>query len=56
MTEYYEKLLALTGDRSKTAEQRIDEAFALKEQAKPDNDVEAARYDSLTYGVLTALR
>ena len=55
MTEYYEKLLALTGDRSKTAEQRIDEAFALTEQAKPDNDVEAARYDSLTYGVLTAM-
>lgn len=53
--EYYEKLTTLTNDGSKPALGRIEEALALKEAAKPDDTVEAARFDSITYHVLAAM-
>ena len=55
INDYYDQLQSLTADTDKTAEQRIDEAFALKETVKPDDEVLGARYDSITYGALTAM-
>ena len=55
INEYYEKLTTLTGDGSKSALGRIEESLALKEAAKPDDAVEAARVDSVTYQVLAAM-
>lgn len=55
INEYYEKLTTLAGDGSKPALGRIEEALALKEAARPDDAVEAARFDSITYQVLAAM-
>lgn len=55
INEYYEKLTTLTGDGCKPTLGRIEEALALKEAAKPDDAVEAARVDSVTYQVLAAM-
>lgn len=51
----YTQLQTIASDTTKTAEQRIDEAFALKESVKPEDEAEAARFSALTYGVLTAM-
>lgn len=55
INEYYEKLTTLTNDGSKPALGRIEEALALKEAARPDDAVKAARFDSVTYQVLAAM-
>lgn len=55
INDYYAELVAVTGDTTKPAQQRIEEAFELKEQRKPAQEVEAARFDSLTYAVLTVM-
>lgn len=55
INDYYNQLQSLSEDRNKTVEQRINDAFALKECMKPDDYVAAARYDSITYGVLTSM-
>lgn len=55
INEYYEKLTAITGDGCKPVLSRIDDALTLKEAAKPDDDVAAARFDSLTYQVLASM-
>ena len=46
INEYYEKLTTLTKDGSKPALGRIEEALALKEAAKPDDAVGAARLET----------
>lgn len=53
--EFHEQLLTVVNDKNKTAEERINEAFELKERLKPDDETAAARFDSLTYGVLTSM-
>lgn len=55
INEYYEKLTAITGDGGKPVLSRIDEALELKEAVKPDDEVEAARFDSVTYQALAAM-
>lgn len=53
--DYYNQLQSLTGDNNKTVEQRVDEAFALNALVRPDDEVIAARFDSMTYSALTAM-
>lgn len=52
---YYAQLTAITGNREMSPVQRIDEAFKLKTQNKPEDSVESARLDSITYSALTAM-
>lgn len=55
INEYYEQLTAIAGDRRKSAHQRIEESLALKELHRPDAKIPGARFDSVTYGVLTSM-
>lgn len=53
--EFYNQLTSLTGDRNTLVEERIDGALELLRQAKPDDEVLVARFESIAYGVLTSM-
>lgn len=55
INEYYSRLVPIIEDGEKTTDQRIIEAFNLKDELKPDDEVEAARFNALTYNALTAM-
>lgn len=53
--EFYNKLMAFTGDKERSVEERIDGALELLKQEKPDDEVVGARFESVTYGLLTSM-
>ncbi len=55
INEFYNQLLTITGNRDKTVEDRIDNALELNEQVRPDDEVMAARFDSIAYGVVASM-
>lgn len=55
INEFYNQLLIITGNRDKPVEDRIGGALELNKQVRPDGEVLAARFDSITYGVLVSM-
>lgn len=53
--EFYTRLMSITGNKERQVEERIDGALELLQRAKPEDKVTAARFESITYGVITSM-
>lgn len=53
--EFYNQLMTFTGDKERPVEERIDGALAILKQEKPGDEVVGARFESVTYGLLTSM-
>lgn len=53
--EYYDKLIQITGDRSKSIDDRITAAFEYKQSLRYDDDEESARGEAMCMGVIVAM-